>query len=512
MRKWIVAIGIALLLLVVALYAIAPALGRAVRGRTQAYLSGRFESDVQFSDFQVSLFPKVQVTLSDLVLRHDGRTDIPPLIQARKVTLSAGLLGLLRHPAHLESVRLEGLQVSLPPRKHDGKPAVPRSEGDLAKKYPLVINEITADDAVVAMLRAEPGRAPKEFPIHHMEFNQMSFDRPATFHAELTNPLPKGEIDSTGSFGPWDAEEPSSTPVDAKYTFRNADLGTLKGISGILSSQGKFSGPLDYLQVEGEADVPDFALRMSDHPMALHTDFSAVVDGTNGDTYLNSVTAKFLNTSLSVKGKVVDYDPEIKGRTIVLNAVSRNARIEDLLLLGVKSNPPLMTGAAQLKTSIDIPEGNEDLLERLKLKGQVGVGDAEFTSPGVRKKIEGLSRRAQGKPKDMEAGMGASELQGSFQMDKELVTLSGMHFSLEGASIELDGTYNLESSEMNFHGELRMEAKLSQTTTGKKSFFLKAIDPFFEGKHTGTVVRIKITGTKDNPSIGPDFHDPENKN
>ena len=93
-----------------------------------------------------------------------------------------------------------------------------------------MINEITADDAVVAMLRAEPGRAPKEFPIHHMELNQMSFDRPATFHAELTNPLPKGEIDSTGSFGPWDAEEPSSTPVDAKYTFRNADLGTLKGI------------------------------------------------------------------------------------------------------------------------------------------------------------------------------------------------------------------------------------------------------------------------------------------
>jgi hypothetical protein len=40
-------------------------------------------------------------------------------------------------------------------------------------------------------------------------------------------------------------------------------------------------------------------------------------------------------------------------------------------------------------------------------------------------------------------------------------------------------------------------AALSQTTTGAKSFFLKVVDPFFTGKNAGTVLPIKIGGTKD---------------
>jgi hypothetical protein len=43
------------------------------------------------------------------------------------------------------------------------------------------------------------------------------------------------------------------------------------------------------------------------------------------------------------------------------------------------------------------------------------------------------------------------------------------------------------------------------------SFFLKAVDPFFKGKNAGMVVPIKITGAKDHPSFGLDFHDSANK-
>jgi hypothetical protein len=141
-----------------------------------------------------------------------------------------------------------------------------------------------------------------------------------------------------------------------KYSFYNADLGMLKGLKGILSSTGGFSGPLDYLKVAGQTDTPDFALRTADHPMALHTDFSAIVDGTNGDTYLNSVTARFLHTTLLVSGKIVDEDRNIKGRTIVLDAVSRDAQVEDLIRLVSKGGQPVMTGAVRLRTKITIPE------------------------------------------------------------------------------------------------------------------------------------------------------------
>ena len=36
---------------------------------------------------------------------------------------------------------------------------------------------------------------------------------------------------------------------------------------------------------------------------------------------------------------------------------------------------------------------------------------------------------------------------------------------------------------------------------GKKSFFLKAIDPFFSKEGAGTLIPIGITGTRDNPTL-----------
>jgi len=55
---------------------------------------------------------------------------------------------------------------------------------------------------------------------------------------------------------------------------------------------------------------------------------------------------------------------------------------------------------------------------------------------------------------------------------------------------------------MDFHGTLRMQAKLSQTMTGFKSLLLKAVDPFFSKDGAGAVLPIKITGTRQNPSFG----------
>jgi hypothetical protein len=74
-------------------------------------------------------------------------------------------------------------------------------------------------------------------------------------------------------------------------------------------------------------------------------------------------------------------------------------------------------------------------------------------------------------------------------------------FSVPGAVIKLDGTYKLRGEDLDFAGELRMEAKLSQLVSGKKSIFLKAIDPFFSKKGAGTLIPITITGTRDNPTL-----------
>jgi hypothetical protein len=514
-RKLVIAAAVVLVLLLAAaitLFASHNRIQTFARDRVEKTLQTHFQSQVQFTGFEISLFPHVSATITGLEMRFHGRTDIPPLIRVRKVSVYAHLLGLIRPKPEIAFVQLDGLQIHTPPREPGGQPMIHGTDEDLAKKYPAVVEELHADDAIIVVLRAQNDKPPREFPIHHLELHNLSFDRPADFHATLTNPVPAGEIESTGKFGPWLANEPSETPAVGQYTFDHADLGTLKGIEGILSSKGKFDGPLDYLTVEGETDVPDFRLRTGGRALALHTDFSALVDGTNGNTYLNSVIAQFLHTTLDVKGEIVDENREVKGRTIVLYATSEKGRVEDLLRLAVNSDRPVMTGAATLTAKIDIPEGTADLLDRLKLDGQVGVVNQKFSSQAVQEKVDTLSRKGQGKPNDTGIDDAESDLIGNFHVEKGIVTFSNLSFHVTGATIHLNGTYNIESGQLDFYGHLLLQAKLSQTTTGVKSFFLKAVDPFFKGQKAGTDLPIKITGTKDHPSFGLDLGGKDKKN
>jgi hypothetical protein len=169
-----------------------------------------------------------------------------------------------------------------------------------------------------------------------------------------------------------------------------------------------------------------------------------------------------------------------------------------------------MTGSARLKIKILIPERDEDLIDRMQLDGQFGLGEVHFTNSGVQGKIDSLSRRGQGQPKNLNIMAEMSDLKGNFKMTNSAVIFSDLAFGVEGASVALAGTYNINNGQMDFKGKLRLDAKLSQTMTGWKSMMLKPFDHFFKGKDGGTEIPIKITGTREHPSFGSDFHDKDN--
>src|ERR1700730_5804479 len=113
-RKWIIFAGIALMLSGLTLYALASKIRNFARTRTEAMLRVHFESDLQFSDFQISLFPRLHVTIRGLVMRHKGRTDIPPLVEVRQVSVYSNLFGLLLPKPRISFVQLDGLRIHTP--------------------------------------------------------------------------------------------------------------------------------------------------------------------------------------------------------------------------------------------------------------------------------------------------------------------------------------------------------------------------------------------------------------
>jgi hypothetical protein len=462
-------------------------------------LREKFHSQVELKDFHVYLFPGVRIEGSGLALRHEGRTDVPPLISIREFSAKAGILGLPWKPWKVDQITLKGLVIQIPPKGDRGPQNWPK-----AKNLPVLIGEIVSDDAELRMLPKSADKDPHVFAIHHLVMHSVGLDRPAKFTAQLTNAIPPGEIETKGTFGPWSPDDPGQTPLAAEYTFDKADLGVFKGISGILSSTGKFGGVLEKIEVEGKTSTPDFTVSIGGHPLDLETVFSATVDGTNGDTLLHPVTAHLLNTVIIAQGGVV-RSPDKQGKEITLDVTVDKGRLEDLLRLAVKSDQPPLTGAINFHTKFDLPHGKGDIADRLNLNGKFDVQRAQFTSPEVTAKIETLSRKGQGQPENKDAGSSVSQLKGNFVLDNGVITFRGLTFTVTGAQVALDGKYGLEKEDLEFYGKLRMQAKISQTTTGAKSFVLKAVDPFFR-KNGQTEVPIKITGQRDHPSFGLDLH------
>lgn len=496
--RWTV-LSILGVLMTLAIVAAAGSRTETLRRLVTEELAERLESDIELRGFSVDLFPSVRVRGEGLEVRHRGRGDVPPLVTIDSFEVDGGLLGLVRRPRRFRSVTLAGLQINIPPggidSKKDGEPA--RQPGE----SPFIIGSLRADGAELRILPKDEGKEPKLFRIHALSMQSLGAVERMPFQAELTNPVPAGTIHTEGEFGPWQAPDPAETPVVGRYTFAGADLSTIEGIGGILESTGEFGGTLQRIAVKGETRTPDFRVDVSGQPVPLTTRFQAVVDGTNGNTYLNDVYATIRDTPLHAKGAVAGTRG-VKGRTVTLDVTIEKGRIEDLLRLSVKGEPP-MVGDVGLKTDFSLPPGKGDVVDRLHLQGRFDLA-GRFTSDEVQSKLGGMSARARG----TEAAGGEnvlSDLEGRFRLRNGVLALQDLSFAIPGATVRLAGTYGLKTEALEFDGTLRMQATVSEAAGGGiKGFLLKAVDPLFRKKGAGAVIPIKVRGTRSEPKFGLD--------
>jgi len=528
-RRWIwivISLGAAVAIVLVLVAAAIPLSSDTLRHRIVSALSERLDSDVSLGDLHLRLFPRLHAEGEALIIRQRGRVDLPPLISVKAFSVEADLIGLMRK--RVAHVRLEGLDIEIPPDRHpdepntppahppapDGAVATTGTDGQHGGNGPpsaadieqgVVIDEMDSVDARLAILSSHADKPPKVWNIHTLHMTTIGVDRAMAYQATLTNGIPRGEIVTRGSFGPWQRGEPGRTPLDGTFTFDRADLSIFKGISGMLSSKGSFSGTLARIDANGETDTPDFTINVGGQPFPLHTKYHAVIDGTNDDTLLPRIDASFLQSSLVAKGGVVDT-PGKKGREVRLDVDMQRARIEDIMKMAVKSTTPPMTGALKLVTSFLLPPGETDVVDRLQLDGHFALAQAGLTNYNVQGKINSLSHRGRGQTDDTAKASVVSNFQGRFKLGHGSLRLPELQFSVPGATVQLAGTYALKREVLDFRGSLLMDAKISETQTGLKSILLKAIDPLFKKKNgTGSSIPIKIEGTRAAPSFGLDF-------
>jgi len=510
-RKWRWLLGIALAFVVALAFCIRLAIIRAqpiLRARVVETLSARFKSRVELAELHVWIANGMHAEGKGLQVY--GATDpnpwLPgtqPLLSIEEFHFQTSLRNLFRDPMKLDTIYVSGLTMNIPPKKDRQEV---RSLRRQSGKMRIAVARFVFADTKLIINTDKRGKAPLEFDISDLRMSDIGPDEPLHFDATLTNPKPIGDIHSTGSFGPLNELSPRDSAVEGDYSFTNADLGTIRGIGGILTSSGHYGGRLGRIEVAGQTETPDFRLTISGHPVPLHTDFHAIVDGTDGDTYLEPVRAHFLQTSFTASGMIVRVN-EPHGHEIDLNVIMSRGRIEDLLRLGVKTEPAIMTGPIRLKTKLNISPGQRDISDRIKLAGTFRVPEGDFSSEKVQTRVDNLSLRGSGEPKlvgkeDLDVTI---DLQGKFVLQDSVLSFSLLHFQIPGTHADMTGQYSLDGATFDFHGLLKTDAKLSEMTTGWKSILLKPVDPFFHKHGAGAEIPFKITGTRSEPHFGLDL-------
>jgi hypothetical protein len=510
----LILLALAAIALAIASYIALHRAGPILKGRVIHTLEAYFHGRVELDTFDVSILNGLEA--SGTGLRIYAPADVvaagatAPILTVGHFAFHASVRSLLEHPTRVHTVRVSGLEVRIPPRRQ--RNAAPPTEKK-PRKIEIAVDEIVCTDSRVIILNANPQKDPKDFEIRHVVLKNFGPGTPSSYDATLTNAIPKGDIHAIGTFGPWNAESPGDSAITGNYRFDHADLNTIKGIGGILTSTGNFQGQLNKIATDGSAQVPGFSLDSANHPMPLSTTFHAVVDGLTGDTYLQPVHAILGRSAFTCTGSVVNRKGV--GHTIDLDIHVPQGHLEDFLQLAVKTKPPVMTAILGMDTHLHIRPGKESVTHKLSLDhGTFTLSTLHFTNPRTQDKVDELSARAQARPEDAHAGAPdvLSHMTGTFTLAAARLTIPKLDYRLPGANVALTGVYSLDGEQFEFAGKIRTDARVSQMIKpGWKSMLLKLADPFFAKNGAGAEIPVKIGGTKEAPHFGLDFGGKEEK-
>lgn len=452
------------------------------------------DSQVQARAFHRTYFPSPGCVLDGVVFLHGTGTH--PLISIDRVTVQGSYSGILTR--HISRITAEGMRVFIP--------AFDTGQPFHTTRSTLTIGEIVTQGATLEFASRNPGGHPLRFDIHQALFSNVGWNSPLSYRVSLHNPDPPGEISAEGKFGVWDQSDPAKTPVSGKYKFEHADLGVYHGIAGMLSSIGEFGGNLGHIDISGTTDTPNFEVTMGKHPVQLMTEFSAYVDATHGDTFLKRVDAHFRKTHVVAQGSVAK-SAKNDGKTALIDLSTSKGRIEDILGLFVKRDRAPMSGAVTLRARVEIPPGDQPFLERVILKGNFGIGGGEFSAPATQEGVDKLSAGSRGEKDSSDPETVVTDLTGQVLLENGVAHFSDLSFGVPGAAARMHGVYNVINHKIDLRGQMQVDSKISNTTSGAKAFLLKMMDPFFKKRKKGEILPVRISGTYESPSFGLDLGD-----
>jgi hypothetical protein len=455
-----------------------------------------FASQIEMRSYRRLYFPHPGFVAEGITLRRDGVTE--PLGTARQLVVEGTYLDMLLLRRRVRRIDVDGMEVVIPApgTRANQEDFPPGSSRDFSGPN-TVVEYLILHNARLELLRRNGGKL--EYDIHELQLRNVQEGQPASFAVSMTNSIPVGDIEASGSFGPISPGHLDETKVSGKFTFAHGRFDGVAKLHGALNAKGDFEGTLDTIQVSGWMDSPDFHVKQG-HGTHVTSEFKVAVDATNGEVQLQDITAHAEQTTIRAHGSITG-SPKVTQLDIRVDG----GRVQDLLRPFVQGETPA-TGLVNLRAHAALLPVPGDFFKRLRMNGSFDIPQEQLTDVGTEQKLSDFSKRA--RDPQPEGAAGRPDAKVDSQMDAVVLVANGvaqfprLYFRVPGASLELHGIYGLRWQQpLDLRGDLRMQKDISHATTGWKSMLLKPLAPIFHRQHAGAVVPVMIAGTRDHYTV-----------
>jgi hypothetical protein len=464
-------------------------------------------SQLQISSYHRTYFPHPGFVAAGITLRRKSAPDLPPLGSVDQLVVQGRWSDLLMLRPRVALVDITALHIVVPAvgSRAMREDFPPGSASDFSGPDTL-IDHLKIHRSVLDIMRTDGQRF--SFPIAELDLRNFQKGRAISYAVNMQNARPWGLIQSTGSFGPLNAQDLGKTPVSGTFSFSSVKLRDVGEIHGTLESSGQFHGPLAAIETTASSETPDFAVNRG-APTPVHGEVQCAVNGLSGEVVLHRVLTRSGETTIVASGGIVG-SPKVTNIDV---SVARG-RTQDVLRPFVPHEVPI-TGPVSLRAHAYVGPtgGGAGFLQRLYVEGVFDVPAERATNEATEKSLSDFSQRAQKKKADTASGDSTqtgttdalSSLKGPAQIRDGIATSPHLTFHIPGAQATLKGTFNFHNENVHLTGSLAMQSEISHAVTGFKSVLLKPLDPFMKKRKAGAVVPIAITGKPGQYKISQDF-------
>ncbi len=459
-----------------------------------------FASQIKMDHYHRTYFPYPGFVADGLTLRRNSAPDLPPVGSVEHVRVEGSWIDLLLLRRRIDVVYADGLHIVIPPvgSRANKEDFPPGSSSDFEGPT-TVIGKLVISDAMLEILRTDGGRY--SFPIRRLVMTHLQRNSAVGYRLEMQAPV-GGRITASGSFGPLLGGQLGRTPVEGEFRYEGMKLDGMSELHGMLSSTGSFAGSIAAIEAKAESKIDGFSVG-NGHRALLTGSSAGAVNALNGDLLLHDVDVKTGQTSVHAVGQIVG-GPKVTDLEVQIV----KGRAQDLLEPFMKANSPVV-GPVRLHSHVHVSAAKhkETFLERLEMKGVFEIPKERLTATSTERSLTAFSERAQGTSGGQAAAYAEehdvlSSLQGAVLVTRGVAHASRLVLEVPGASVEVNGTYDLRDQAVKMVGDLRMQSDISHITTGFKSFLLKPLAPFFKKQGSGAVVPVKVTGRPGQYKIG----------